>query len=345
MSENFQIEGIKFSDEESFWKTLHIKVLDFPIQELQQTIRSYTSQKEFIVVSTSGSTGKPKEIEIPKTAIRQSCLATGEYFNLKEGDTALLCLPLDFIAGKMMVFRAMELGLNLMLSKAEVKSVLKSNLKAVRFCAMVPKQVTDILANKPEFLAQIEVLIIGGAPIHSGLEKDLVLRKINAFETFGMTETVSHIAIRKLGKPRFRVLPGVTIFEKNGTLCIDAPKLSESPIYTNDIVSLDGPKTFRWLGRKDNVINSGGIKIFPEKLEKYFAEELNMEVMITSVPDIILGEKLILIVESALPIELPEELNLNPYEKPKQVICIDQFVRTERGKLNRPETKKRAFSA
>ena len=304
--------------------------------------------KDYVLVNTSGSTGKPKSIKIKKKAMVNSAIATGEFFKLKAGDSALHVLPTNFIAGKMMLVRAMVLGLEI--DVVEPTSNLKFDTKKhYTFSAMVPLQ----LQNNIENISNIETVIVGGAAVSKPLFN--VIQTINSviYETYGMTETVTHIAVKQLNNFRhaelvsashFKTLPNVSISQdKRDCLIIEAPKLSEEKIVTNDIVKLHSKTEFVWLGRFDNVINSGGLKLFPEQIEAKLQDIIKQRFFVASEKNEILGEQLILIIEGKPNIDVISNatrnlMTLDKYEKPKQVYTVSKFIETTSGKIQRKKT-------
>jgi O-succinylbenzoic acid--CoA ligase len=292
--------------------------------------------KDFIEMQTSGTTGAPKTITVSKQAMVHSALATGDFFDLQPGNKALHCLPVKYVAGKMMLVRAMILGFDLEFT-APSSHPLRNNEIDYDFVAMVPLQAQNSVAE----LKKVKKAIVGGASINKHLEKQLLkLKKTEVYETYGMTETITHIAARKLGEKAFTVLPGVTIsYDDRNCLVIHAPRISDDVILTNDIVELVNENQFIFLGRMDNVINSGGIKIIPEQVESKLANKIDHRFFIAAKPDTELGEKVILVVEGdkyALDDTLFEQLDR--YEKPKEVIFVLKFKDTTTGKIMRKET-------
>ncbi|MBP6558084.1 MAG: AMP-binding protein [Flavobacterium sp.] len=291
--------------------------------------------KDFIEMQTSGTTGIPKVITVSKQAMVESAIATGDFFELQPGNKALQCLPVKYVAGKMMLVRAMILGLDLEFV-APSSHPLRHNEIDFDFVAMVPLQAQNSLIE----LKKVKKMIVGGAAINKNLEKQLLKLPTQVFETYGMTETITHIAARKLGEKAFTVLPGVTIsYDDRKCLVIHAPRISDDVIVTNDIVELLNENQFVFLGRMDNVINSGGIKLIPEQIEEKLAHKIHQRFFITSKPDTELGEKVILIVEGEKH-DFGEDLydELDKYEKPKEIVFIPKFSETGSGKVMRKET-------
>lgn len=317
-------------------------------RSIAKFILEWLDSNEFISVKTSGSTGAPKTIRLHKKHVFNSAAATVAYFDLKEGTKALLCLPSEYIAGKMMLVRAMTAGWNLYTASID-KSPLEQFEENFDFTAMVPYQVHHSLSN----LHKVKKMIIGGGAVSKKLEQRLHQVETEVFATYGMTETISHVAVRPInGEKKSRIytaLPQVEFSQnENACLQIQAPLISEETVITNDVVDLLSPTSFKLLGRIDNVINTGGIKVHPEIVEEKLAMHIAQPFFIASEKDEVLGEKIVLIIESQEELEL-NTINgmskvLSKYEKPKKVLILPKFVYTETGKIHRPETLKLVFS-
>lgn len=304
-----------------------------------------------IQVKTSGSTGTPKKVELLKEHMVNSAIATGKFFELPEKSTALHCLPAEFIAGKMMLVRAMVLGWEIDLV-TPVSNPLDQVFKTYDFCAMTPFQLDNSIGR----LHLIKKLIVGGGAVSPSLQKMVQGLKTKVYETFGMTETVSHIAAKRLnpGKKKsktlaFKVLPDISIStDDRSCLVIKAPKVASDVIVTNDVVEILTYKKFIWKGRYDNVINSGGIKLYPEEIERKLNKIIKRRFFVTGMPDDALGEKLVLFVEADFSEEYLEELqkkikslkSLDKYEIPKKIYLIQKFEETPNGKIHREKTVK-----
>nr|WP_199002455.1 AMP-binding protein [Flavobacterium sp. ASV13] len=288
--------------------------------------------KDYIEMTTSGTTGLPKLVRLEKQAMIQSALATGDFFGLEPGDRALLCLPTQFIAGKMMLVRSLILGLDIDVVSPSTEPLLYNN-KQYDFVAMVPLQVQ----NSIEKLVNIKKLIIGGAKIDSGLEEKLLPLKTEIYETYGMTETITHIAAKRIGEKAFSILPNVKIAtDDRGCLVIHVSSISDEPIVTNDLVELINDNQFVFLGRIDNVINSGGVKLIPEQIEAKLIGKITNRFFVTGVPDSALGEKLILVIEGEKQEFAPDFFDvLGKFEKPKEIVFVPKFKENENGKLLR----------
>ena len=285
-----------------------------------------------IKVNTSGSTGKPKIIELEKEKMVRSAIMTGKFLKLKESDKALLCLSTNFIAGKMMVVRTFTLSLDLITIEPAGNPLQNIDTK-FDFAAMVPAQVFNIFLEKDGIkkLNNIKNLIIGGGPVHQNLEYKISLLKNKSFLTYGMTETITHIAMRKLNgankEENFKCLPEIEIgIDNRDCLVIKAPNLFKEEIKTNDLAILTGEKQFIITGRYDNVINSGGIKIFPEDIERKIEKLITEKFFISSLPNTKFGEKIILLIEGKA--KNKTEINklftvlkkiLKPHEVPKEI--------------------------
>lgn len=315
-------------------------------KEIGTFLLDWLNDKDHVMANTSGSSGSPKVIKLQKQAMVNSALATGAFFNLQASQTALLCLPVNYIAGKMMLVRAMVLGLEI--DCIDPKIALEIN-NTYSFCAMIPMQVQQNIKK----LKVIDTLIIGGASVSQRIISDLQTLKTKAFETYGMTETITHIAIKKINnivfqnpKKHFETLPNINItLDKRDCLVIDAPELTAQKIITNDVVKLHSKTEFEWLGRYDNIINSGGIKLNPEQIEIKLKACLESRFFIASEDDKIFGECLILVVETeesiaVISAKLKELSSLKKYEKPKKIYILNQFLETTSGKIQRKETLK-----
>jgi len=311
-------------------------------QELGNFLLDWLDDKDYVIVKTSGSTGRPKKIKIKKQAMVNSAIATGDFFNLKPGSKVLHCLPSNFIAGKMMIVRAIVLGLELDMVEATALPRIDYE-KDYEFCAFTPMQ----LKNFAKYLKAIKTVIVGGGRVSNAIVDLIKDKKPNVYETYGMTETVSHIAIKKLNNfsdsedhNLFKTLPGITVSQdERGCLVIEAPNLSDAKIVTNDIVNVESNSSFEWLGRYDNVVNSGGIKLFPEQIESKLQDKIKGEFFITSKQDDTLGEKLILVIEGdKIDIDNSIFIGLDKYEKPKEIIFVKKFKETTSGKIHRKKT-------
>ena len=309
-------------------------------QLVHSFIKEWENEQDFIEVKTSGSTGIPKIIQLAKAHCIVSAKNTLSFLSLKENDAALLCLSMETIAGKMMVVRSIVGNLKLLVTEPTSNPLIGIN-QAIDFAAMVPLQVEKIIADSSIQLNLIDKLIIGGGPVSIQLIENLKKINYTAFQTFGMTETISHVALRKIGKETekyFTALSTVHFEESNLQLKIHYPGILKEALLTNDQVELYSPTTFKWLGRTDFIINSGGVKINPEEVESKLTTVINVPFFIAGIPDERLGSKVILMVESEEKINLnKEELNklIGSFAVPKTFYYCKKFERTTSGKINR----------
>lgn len=313
-------------------------------QRIGDFLFDWLSDQDTILVTTSGATGIPKRIFLKKQHMANSARATAAFLDLQEGDSALLCLPADYIAGKMMLVRALVLGLSLEMVEPSSDPLWRT-LKSYDLTAMVPMQVQKSLSK----LDQFGTLLIGGAPISSSLGASIEQLNCRVFETYGMTETCSHVALRRLngdgvssdGVNPFRGLPGVTFSQdERDCLVIEAPELASQPVKTNDLIQLLSENEFEWLGRLDHIINSGGIKLVPESIETKLNPVIAESFVLVGIPDEELGQALVLVLEAdEMPEDVQERLDslktLDKYEHPKQIYHLKEFPRTESGKIKR----------
>lgn len=308
---------------------------------LEEFINQWQSPSPTLLVHTSGSTGKPKPMLVEKRRMETSARITCQFLGLKRGDTALLCMPLDYIAGKMMVVRAIVWGLQL-IDIPPCGHPLKQIDTAPVFAAMVPMQVFNSMqdANERQKLWQIKHLIIGGGAINDDMAAELRQHPNAVWSTYGMTETLSHIALRRLSGPQasewYEPFDGVNVSTNaDGCLVIDAPTVCAQPLTTNDIaeIATDG-RRFRIRGRKDNVICSGGIKLQIEEMEAKLRPYINVPFLISKRSDPKFGETVVMIAETN-DIESLKTIckkRLNKYEQPHKYIAVDSIPTTETGK-------------
>ncbi len=316
-------------------------------RKIFQFITEWLDNSKTILVSTSGSTGKRKTIYLYKQHMINSARLTVHFFNLTKNDTVLLCLPVEYIAGKMMIIRALVSGFNLITIPPSVNPFAKLN-QPIDFVAITPQQFYHSL-NDIQHLP-VKKIIIGGGEIPQALESKARDLHAEVYATYGMTETCSHIAIRKVNGSNasdfYQTFERITV-EKDEREClvIHAPMLSEYKIITNDIVDLYNENCFKWLGRYDHVINTGGVKVFPEKIEKKISEIISNPLFVTALPDIELSEKVVLVLEEKLisknrKKELIKKIKgiLSKYEVPKDILPVEKFRYSSTGKILRKET-------
>lgn len=319
-------------------------------------IRSWLSGETQYTLTTSGSTGVPKKITITREQMITSAVRTAAKIGVEKNMTALICLDTQFIGGKMMLARSLFFGLRILAVDPCANPLIKIPVdKWVQFTALVPYQVTSILESKhPHLLNNLESVLIGGAPLHPRDIARLQNFQCACYETYGMTETISHIALKLVNTPTqqqyFETLKGITLStDTRGCLVIESDYLPE-PVVTNDLIELVGPGQFRWLGRADNVINTGGIKVIPETLEAQLQEifmrhGIDNRFFIAALPDDKLGNRIALIIEGS---EVPSEPlraalsdfreAVTPYEFPREIYSASPFVTAGNDKVDRKRT-------
>lgn len=312
-------------------------------------IEAWWDRKKTIPAYTSGSTGVPKRIPLGKKYALKSARATLDILGLKPGNTALLSMPAHYIGGRMMIIRAILGQLNLITIGPSSVPVIPDH--PIDLAAFTPHQFQGILQKGSSTNYQkIKIILLGGSPVPD----DLMIHAIDfpgqIYETYGMTETYSHIALRQLHpvQESYFQAVGSTSFSLDGDkLIIHAPHLGIDALQTNDIGELDGPTRFRWIGRSDNVINSGGIKLHPEMIENKLRNFIKTPFFITGKPDTTYGESVALVMEQHPDTIAEDKLQdildeiFDKYEKPKSITWVDNIIMTPTGKINRKATKER----
>ena len=314
-------------------------------QKVINFVKEWNSTDEWITVNTSGSTGKPKAIKLLKQQMVASANATIQFFNLQPNQTILLTLSPDYIAGKMMMVRALINQMKIVVAPIQSNPLLLDIEQSIDFSAFVPMQVQTILGHPKSKLnyEHIKTVIIGGGAINKVLEKQIQSLTNQNYATFGMTETISHIALRNINAKEecFTALPNVTFStHRHNCLTINAPKICNHPLLTHDCVDLLNDKQFKWKGRQDFAINSGGIKLHPEEIEQKIAPYIKeSRFYLIGEQDNLLGEKLILKIEgNQFNLEaLKQKLKsvLTKFEQPKRIDLISNFQETKTGKIIR----------
>mgnify|MGYP000306596110 CR=1 FL=1 len=316
--------------------------------EIFTFLRDWFSNKDTIIVNTSGSTGSPKLIEIKKKHMVTSAKSTLNFFELRKGDSAWLCLPASYIAGKMMIVRAIVGGLKLYYTKPTSEPSINERID---FVAMVPNQVFGLIStsNGRKLLKSIGRILIGGSDITNQLREEINNHQFpNIWHSYGMTETITHIALCSMSntneKSVFVPLPDVIISTSvDSQLVVDYPGIGIKSLVTNDIVHINNDGSFYVLGRIDNVVISGGVKLFPEVIENKYSSLITKNFFFGGLPDTILGEKLVLFIEDAdKTISLDDLIpqlgkKILKYEIPREIVYLDKFSRTPNGKLNRKQ--------
>ncbi|MDF7812281.1 AMP-binding protein [Hymenobacter sp. YC55] len=326
------------------------KVLDFCRQWLNGT--------QDVALHTSGSTGQPQPVLMKRQQLEASARRTGDYFDLGPGDRMLVCLNCEFVGGMMMLVRGFERRMHLTIVEPQADPFALVPAEAeFTFASFVPLQLRAVLAagHAPR-LNQMKAILVGGAAVEQSLAKEIRQLTVPVYLTYGMTETASHIALRRLNGPdlttAYRVLPGIHVGQDaRGCLTVRADVTDNQLITTNDHVKLLDPHTFEWLGRLDFVINSGGVKVQAEKVEQVLEVallELNLPVrraFVAGQPDARLGEQVTAYLEGEpLPEAQQQQLlsllrkRLSKYERPRELVYVGEFRTTASGKLNRRAT-------
>ncbi len=316
--------------------------------DLDTFIAEWNNPSDRVLVHTSGSTGKPKPMMVEKRRMACSARITCRFLGLQRGDTALLCMPLDYIAGKMVVVRSLVAGLKL-IAVPPSGHPLATVSQHINFAAMVPLQVVNSLQDPQERarLEAIDHLIIGGGAIDDSLARELKQFPRAVWSTYGMTETLSHIALRRLSGPQasqwYTPFESVTVgLDSRGCLTIDAPQVCPAPLTTNDRAIVENGR-FKILGRIDNVIDTGGIKVQIEEVEHLLKPHLKAPFIISKKKDARLGEMIVLLtqdpdtaaVEAACRVAIA-----NRYWRPRRVVHIDKLPLTATGKPARAQAER-----
>ncbi len=336
---DFKLDAISYNKEQllHYAENTLTKSSSKDTRELADFIVQWFNSDSFIRVFTSGTTGKPKEILLEKQSVIFSAQATGRFFKVENKSRALLCMSTNFIAGKLMLIRALILGwdLHVVVPCSNPLDIVEGDFD---FVAMVPMQVQGSL----EELSRVKCLIIGGAKLSETLRQALLPLSVKVYETYGMSETITHIAAKELNQEYFTTLSHVKIAQDHrGCLVIDVPSISAESIITNDVVDLLGEDKFLWKGRIDNVINSGGVKLFPEQIEQVLSPHIPYPFFIGAKKDSYLGNKVVLVIQAqAYTIEDSIFAALHKYQRPKEIQFCDLFITTESGKIIRDKNIK-----
>lgn len=325
-------------------------------------IHRWLNEEPYFPIRTSGSTGSSKELLLDREQMRKSARLTGEFFSFSPGIKSLVCLNTSYIAGMMMLVRSMEYNMAMTI-KEPSSDPLKDfpSDTTFDFAAFVPLQPEVILQNLKslKILNRMRTVLVGGAPLSPTLTEKLRSVRAPIFHSYGMTETVSHIALRRVSGEKiedfYTVLPETIIDrDERGCLTIISPVTNGEKVITNDLAEILSPKTFRWLGRIDRVINSGGVKINLEETEQKIAEVLARKnkiwpFFLHPVNDERLGQTSAFVAEAE---KLTDEditflkqvfkTSLHPYEAPRAFYFIREFLRTPTGKIDRPTSFKAA---
>ena len=308
-------------------------------REVGDFLLNWMDDYPYLSVYTSGSTGEPKEYRLKKKHVIQSAEMTGEYFELEPRTKALCCLPLSYIAGKMMLVRAIHLGWDIDLCEASANPF-KGRKTTYDFTALVPLQ----LSASVKHMDRVRKVIVGGAALSRKQKNKLgKIQKTEVYHTYGMTETASHVAVRQIApdhEESYEPLPGVDLSTtEDGRLVISSERLLDEPLTTNDLVAMDDDGRFTIIGRADEVINTGGVKVHPSQVEQKLKIANKRRFFISSFPDDKLGDKVVLFVEGKKELDLTKAFEkLEKFEKPKETIYIKQFYETHTKKIDKRRT-------
>ncbi|MCE3294421.1 MAG: O-succinylbenzoate--CoA ligase [Crocinitomicaceae bacterium] len=320
------------------------------ISKTRSFVEEWNSDDPFFMAKTSGSTGIPKNTRLEKKYALQSVFASQAYFHFDRMKTMGLCLSPDTIGGKMQLLRAMAFGLEILVFDNE-RNPLKNLDRELDFVTLVPLQVQAILDETPEKPELCRKILIGGAKVPLQLAEKLRTFSTEFFESYGMTETYSHVAIKKLNSSTavFEAVGDIRFSSRDGNLVIHAPLLGIDSLPTNDSVELLDERRFRLLGRSDFAINSGGYKFHPELLEQKLEGRIPVNYFIIGEADAEFGECVTLYLEMDYSTEMKQRVeetlaaSFGRYEKPKKIYFLREFVKTESGKINRLASQKSAL--
>ncbi len=364
MAENYLLlNGNKFYYDEiteySFRNSIELNGYEAKTLEF---CRDWLNGVQEFPIQTSGSTGTPKLINLTRQQLEASALKTIKLLGLLPGDKMLICLNTEYIAGMMMLARGF-LGEMQMTIVEPIANPLKlvPDGELFDFASFVPMQMQKILQDTPvhiPMLNHMKGILLGGAPVNFTLQRELQHLTVPVYHTYGMTETASHVALRLLNGPNaadyYDALDNISLsLDTRGCLTINGDVTNNELIITNDLVELLTPTRFRWIGRVDNTINSGGVKVQSEIVEVAVAEAMaDREPMprffVTSQPDELLGERVILVMEGE-PFSEEEEKDLKTrlktllkkFERPKKYYYSPAFSETATGKVSRPRTMRK----
>lgn len=312
------------------------------IMTYEQLASEWTDNSTVIKCHTSGSTGTPTDILLPKEQMKRNALRTIGFFSIDSESLLYSCISPEYIGGKMMLVRAMVSGAALGYETPSNRPLQDYSGPEITLLSIVPSQMIYILDNIDR-MPKIKNILIGGSAIPSSLRKRIAASRLNVWESYGMTETSSHIAIRKVEATEtpFHTLPGVSVSIKNGALEITIE--GWKTFLTNDAAEITSPGQFRILGRLDNVIISGGKKIHPEEVERKLSELIKIPFYITSVPDEKWGQRVIMVAEGNEKENgsiIANAYNILPkHEIPKQIFFTRALQRTPNGKIIRVAPK------
>jgi len=324
-------------------------ISDDYLQSILKFVAEWESYSPIISISTSGSTGSPKTIEFSKKQVEASAKYTGRFFDFKPGDAVLLNLSPEFVAGKLMIVRALLHEMKLIIAplSSNPLETLQAFPQKIKLAAFVPHQVEAMLANEHsrKLFNELQHVIIGGASVTKKLEDQIANQQPKSYATFGMTETLTHLALRPIDAqtPYYTCLPGITVSkDERDCLVVNPNEILAKKLVTNDLIELIDATRFSWKGRLDNVINSGGVKIFPETDEKLIESLFgNTRFYLSAKSHEKYGEEVVLVAEQQHRFEQEQELLskiaalLPKYHAPKSIVYLPKFEETSNGKVKR----------
>jgi O-succinylbenzoic acid--CoA ligase len=325
-------------------------ILDEIDPEIHKLLSFWKSKENKISVYTSGSTGSPKKINIYKNQMVASAKNTLGYFEIKDNSTFLSCLPLKYIGGKMILIRAILSKSKIVLCKPTVNPINELDTE-IDFIALTPLQLNSLLEKKNIF-KKIKLAIVGGGLVSKNVISKIQNLTTNCFQTYGMTETISHIALRNLknctDKTPYKCLQDVEVRANNkNQLIINSKELEIKNLVTNDKVKILSTKEFLFLNRTDNIINSGGLKINPEEVENKILKSLgDNNFFVDKIKNDKFGEEIILIALKKIKIDLLiQSIKLLKDKKihPKKIYIVDKFIFNDNQKIDKLKSKNYAF--
>lgn len=309
-------------------------------------LKEYQNSKVLFFTS-SGTTGSPKKFNFDKKQIAYSAELTLSFFDLKHGDKVLLPLSCNYVAGKMMLCRAIVGKLNLSCIEPTNNPLQQLNDDDhFKFCPLVPLQLNSIFDSElAKKIKKLGTILLGGAEFRTAIKDKLLAYQVEAWSSFGMTETLTHFALKQISpntESSYSCIGDYTVDKDNDScLVVKNSKMFTEGLFCNDVIECIDITHFNWIGRRDNVVNSGGIKLFPEQIEAKIKGVLPPELsfVLIGIPDVILGTKLVFVSENnrilmANEIQVIKSI-LSTYEFPKEFKRVDAFVRTESGKIIR----------
>ncbi len=320
-----------------------------PDLQLQVTafINEWNRDELNFEVQTSGSSGLPKTINLTKKQLEASAKRTNAYFNLTQISHSLCCLPFHSIAGKMQIVRALVGNYTVHIVEPKIANfVFLNGVEEIDFVSVSPAQLMKICSETSEERLLKTTFLLGGSALSSAQETVFQKSKLRIFQGFGMTETVSHFALKTINQSDYELLEGVSISANSEQTVFSDTLLGIENLSFTDILEFSSEKYFRFIGRRDFAINSGGIKIHPEPIEKSVFEQLNLAILLLGIPDQNYGEICVCVSEIPINKQTKEELahfireNFSPYAVPKYYFQ-HLFERGNYDKLLRRKTRER----